>query len=82
MNTRQIGRCLSKLDKLNRKLNSVKVIHNDPYGAVTGGEITLRTFWIAWLRNGLRLWGMILLPPPLINQHGLGISSSEYVRKT
>lgn len=46
---------------------------NDPYGAVTGSEITLRTFCIAWPRNKLGPWVMIWSLPPLVNQHGLGI---------
>ena len=41
---------------------------DDPYGAVIGGELTLRTFWIPWplqkLWLSVRTWPL----PPLVNK--------------
>jgi hypothetical protein len=43
---------------------------NDPYGAVIGGTLTLRTFWVSWPRAKLHPSDTIWSLPPLVNKIG------------
>lgn len=40
---------------------------NDPYGAVIGGHLTLKTRWISWPRKNLRPWDRLWSLPPLFS---------------
>jgi hypothetical protein len=59
---------------------------NDPYGAVLGGELTLRTFWINWPRKQIpgsnKMWN---LPPKFFNDDlycgNLGCTFDEIAKK-
>jgi hypothetical protein len=61
---------------------------NDPYGAVIGGELTLRTFWINWPRK--QIPDKMRTPPPwdiskgnyrYLNEWGLACNFDEIAKK-
>jgi hypothetical protein len=53
----------------NAEVVSCEVIlkDNDPYGAVLGGELILRAFWITWPRKKLWPWDELWSLPPIVD---------------